>query len=78
MLRVTPIRLLRGAAPGPAPLKAQTRMCQHVNTTGYSGKNYLFALDGQDVLLAIPLVRGQEKAGVRALMNSIGAPQLWN
>lgn len=78
MVRVALIRLLRGTAPGSAPVRAQSRMCQNVNTDVYNGEIYLFALDGHDVLLAVPLIRWQEKAGVRALMNSIGAPQLWN
>lgn len=78
MVRIAPIRLLRGSAPGLAPLRAQTHMCRLVNPNVYSGEIYLFALDGREVLLAVPLIKGQEKAGVRALMNSIGAPQLWN
>ena len=74
---LTPIKILRGSSGRTSIGVSTVQWCDDFNVSVGENGVYLLAMKGQDIQLAIPLVVGQEKAGVRAFLEHIGEPQLW-
>jgi hypothetical protein len=72
-----PIKVLRGQFDQRGTGVYSNHWCDDFKVSVSDQGHYLLALSGQRILLAIPLEKGQEKAGVGAFFARIGEPDLW-
>jgi hypothetical protein len=76
-VRLLPVKLLRGASEFQTTGLAENHWCDDFKVSLADKGSYLLAMNGQRILAAVPLVRGQEQAGVNAVFAQFGEDSLW-
>jgi hypothetical protein len=74
---LVPMKVLRGAAAAKAIMVNKPRMCEDFPVRVAASGVYLLAMKDSELLLAVPLVAGQERAGVAAFFARIAEPSPW-
>lgn len=76
-VNVAPIKLLRGSFEGNAVGGMRNHFCDDFKVGVTHDRPHLLAMNQGAILLAVPLVKGDEQAGVRDFFKRIGEPNPW-
>ena len=75
---LTAIKVLRGAPGRKLVGEYSNHMCDDFKVGVAQGGVYLLAMNGERILVAAPLIEGQERDGVGKFFTRIGEPDPWD
>jgi len=74
---LAPYKVLRGSIRSNAVGIIENHWCADFKVSVADKGIYLLAIDGRRILMAAPLIKNQERAGVSAFFARVGEPDLW-